>query len=232
MTPGTFPPEEKYEPSIATNNTMSTRKTPRTDAEVYTVLCGSLNGDRLEEREVVDPDFTRQLETELAAAKADTEQLRGLLLRVTGSLGLVIGGAKPTAWGHKENFDKASKEINSWPDPECDGHAKPAPASPEGLREAVVAALSQGRSLSLYSQKAELILTAIAPFVGDGKYREGLRELVASWKKRVAELEKNSDFHAHGQDEFSMDHGERNGIDSCIDDIQAFLFSAQPATKE
>ena len=55
---------------------------------------------------------------------------------------------------------------------------------------------------------------------------DALLAVLNEWKKRVARLEEGNDFRAFQRDEFSMDHGERNGIDSCIDDIEALLFTA------
>lgn len=51
-------------------------------------------------QEVVRPIVERLLDQE-------TAKLRSALVRTTGSLGLVIKGAKATATGHKENYDHA-----------------------------------------------------------------------------------------------------------------------------
>jgi len=196
MTPGTFPPDEKYEPSIATNNTMSTSETPRTDAEAFTMIRTSLNYDRPEESEpVVDADFARQLERELASALSavtslakERNEVRSELaaakvhvddaFALASELGQSDFDSKPPVVFIREYItaarallDKTARNGGSMTNAmlaEARGItgaelSEPAPASPDGLREAAIAALSQGRSLSLYSQKAELILTAHRP---------------------------------------------------------------------
>lgn len=80
--------------------------------------------------------FARQLERKLAEARAEyatsesllsdyaakiqvlereLTALRGLLLRTTGSLGLVIAGANPKAIGHENNYSAAKQYLQSHP---------------------------------------------------------------------------------------------------------------------
>jgi len=64
--------------------------TPRTDAEVFAVDVAFVSHDGLasEPKNVVEPDFARQLERENAALRKDQERLDWL----TNSLGWVIVG--------------------------------------------------------------------------------------------------------------------------------------------
>ena len=70
------------------SETPTPRTTPRTDAAKFTVLRTSLNYDRPDEIEVIDPDDMAQLERELAAARAENANLRGLLGRAQQALSI------------------------------------------------------------------------------------------------------------------------------------------------
>lgn len=51
-------------------------------------------------------------QSELAELRRDKERLRSALLRVTGSLGLIIKGAGASGPGHKANYDHAKAVLD------------------------------------------------------------------------------------------------------------------------
>lgn len=74
----------------------------KAEARVAELEAEALNG-----RHAVFTD----LKAQLAAANEQNARLRGTLMRVTGSLGLVLKGAGIAAPAHKENYDAAKKLI-------------------------------------------------------------------------------------------------------------------------
>lgn len=48
----------------------------------------------------------------MSAGPTQEDALRSALMRVTGSLGLIIGGAKATGTGHKENYENAVRLLD------------------------------------------------------------------------------------------------------------------------
>ncbi len=69
---------------------MTATDTPRTDAEIWDVVYHHKN------EIVVDADFARELERELAASNADVERLRQLLLVSDLPVDLVNSHYNPT----------------------------------------------------------------------------------------------------------------------------------------
>lgn len=62
----------------------------------------------------------------LAETKKENERLRSALLRVTGSLGLIINGAGASGTGHKENYDHARAVLEPEPhDADWTGSGRP-----------------------------------------------------------------------------------------------------------
>jgi len=180
---------------------MSTSTTPRTDElealmQGQTFTCNAAHAYTL----------ARQLETELAAAKADTERIDRLASywnsQHTGQQALLGGRmiANPTG-----SFRDAL-------DADC---AKPAPASPEGLREAVEKTVNAvySKPTACWGEMTNAILTAIAPFVGDGNDCEMIDWL----EKRAAELGQTDwriTFQAGQQHRIAIRTGHNHGFPS------------------